>query len=135
MYVIITKFNIMVFITTKWLHQRFQCWVVEMKKLSRWSILNIYITIKKVLEIRKNLPTNLEEAGDSCFQSSVLEELNTVVRQVVRMPEFTDHISEIVSEGSIHEHSDCLKFHDSTCSWQQYYLVLSFLMTGNLYSD
>ena len=52
------------------------------------------------------------------------------------MPEFTDHISEVVSEGSVHlEHSDCLKIHDSTCSWQQYYPVLSFLMTGNLHSD
>ena len=43
-----------------------------------------------------------------------------------------DRISEVVSEGSIHvEHSNCLKIHDSTFS----YIVLSFLMTGNLYSD
>ena len=47
-----------------------------------------------------------------------------------------DRISEVVSEGSIHlEHSNCLKIHDSTCSWQKYYPVLSFLMTGNLHSD
>ena len=112
--------------TTEWLHKRFQSWVVGMKKSPRWSVLNIYITIKKI--IRK--------LGDSSFLSTVLEQLNTVARQVGRTPDFTDHISEVVSEGSIHlEHSDCLKIRDSTSSWQQYYPVLSFLMMGNLHSD
>ena len=31
----------------------------------------------------------LQEAGDSSFQSSVLEKLNTVARQVGQMPDFT----------------------------------------------
>ena len=52
------------------------------------------------------------------------------------MPEFTNHISEVVSEGSKQfELSDCLKIHDSSCSWQQYYPVLSFMAMGNLHSD
>ena len=46
-----------------------------------------------------------------------------------------DHNSEVVSEGSIHlEHSNCLKIHDSTCSLQQNYPVLSIMMTGNRHS-
>ena len=76
------------------------------------------------------------EAGDSSFQSSILEHLNTVASSVGLTQEFTDRISEVVSEGSIYlEHSKCLKIHDSTYSWQQYYPVLSFLMMGNLHSD
>ena len=123
--------------TMKWLHQRFQCWVVRMKKSPRWSVLNINITIKKFIrKLEKTYLPICRRQEISSFQSSVLEELNTVARQVGRTPDFMDHTSEVVSEGSIHlEHSDLLKIHDSTCSWQQYYQVLSFLMTGNLHSD
>ena len=122
--------------TMKWLHQRFQCWVVRMKKSPRWSVLNINITIKKIIRKLEKLTYQFVGGRRFSFQSSVLEELNTVARLVRRTPDFTDHTSEVVSEGSIHlEHSDRLKIHDSTCSWQQYYLVLSFLMTGNLHSD
>ena len=42
----ITKFNIRVLITTKWLHQRFRCWIVGKKKSPKWSVLNINITKK-----------------------------------------------------------------------------------------
>ena len=81
--------------------------------------------LKILLKARKNLPTNSQEAGHSSFLSSVLAELNTLARQVRLTPEFTDHISEVASEGSIYlVHSDYLKIHDSTCSWQQYYPVL-----------
>jgi len=50
--------------------------------------------------------------------------------------EIVNRISETVSTGSIHLHSSAdMKIHDSLCSWQQYYPVLSFLMTGNLHAD
>ena len=128
--------NIRVLMTMKWLHQRFQCWVVGIKKLLRWSVLNINITFKKSIRKLEKLTYQFAGGRNSSFQSSVLEELNTVARQVGRTPDVTDHISEVVLEGTTYlEHSDCLKFHDSTCSWQQYYPVLSFLMTGNLHSD
>ena len=52
------------------------------------------------------------------------------------MLKFTDHITVVVLEGSIHiEHTDCVKIHVSTCSWQKYYPVLSFFMTGNVHSN
>ena len=50
----ITKFSIRVLRTMKWLHQRFQCWVVRMKKSPRWSVLNINITIKKIIRKLEN---------------------------------------------------------------------------------
>ena len=74
-----------------------------MKKSLRWSVLNINITIKKVSESYKKLSYHLQEAGVSSFQSSVYEKLNTVARQVGVLPAFTDHISEVVSKGSIHQ--------------------------------
>ena len=45
----ITEFNIGVLMTMKWLHQKCHCWVVRMKKSPRWSVLNINITIKKII--------------------------------------------------------------------------------------
>ena len=106
-----------------------------MKKLLRWSVLN-NIMIKKIVRKLEKTYLPICRMQDSIFQSSVLEELYTVARQVGLMPDFKDHITEDVSEGSIHfEHSYCLKIHISSCSWQQYYPVLSILITGNLHSD
>ena len=45
-------------------------------------------------------------------------------------------LSAYVSSGSVgFSHSRTLRIHESTCSWNQYYPVLTFLFSGHLYAD
>ena len=48
----------------------------------------------------------------------------------------TATLTSCVSSGSIGlQHSDNLTIHDSLCSWRQYYPVISFLISGQLYAE
>ena len=62
--------------------------------------------------------------------------LIAAAQQVGLPQEFIHNIPQHISAGSVSlQHSDGLTIHDSTCSWRQYYPVLSFLMSEHLHSE
>lgn len=67
---------------------------------------------------------------------SMVERLVAVAKQVGMGFDFDD-LSEFVSGASVRmqQSGNPLRVHDSNCSWDQHYAVLSFLMNGHLYSE
>ncbi len=47
-----------------------------------------------------------------------------------------DTLSTFVSSGGDSlQYSECITIHNSSCSWQHYYTLLSFLINGHLHVD
>ena len=77
-----------------------------------------------------------ERECSSSRMKSLVGDLIAAAQQVGLPQEFIHNIPQHISAGSVSlQHSDGLTIHDSTCSWRQYYPVLSFLMSGHLHSE
>ncbi len=66
----------------------------------------------------------------------MVECLTTAARQARLPVEYLQSVPSLVSPGNVGlRHSNSLTIHNSTCSWRQYYPVLSFLISGHLHVE
>ena len=73
--------------------------------------------------------------GLSGHRLSTLENLFEVAQQLGIEHDFTT-LSRFVSSGSVgFQPSGSFQVHNTTCSWNQHYAVLSFLLNGHLHSE
>ncbi len=75
------------------------------------------------------------ELASTEIRLETVQRLSEVAQQVGLSLD-VDTLSTFVSSGSVSlQCSGCCTIHDSSCSWQQYYPVLSFLLNGHLHVD
>jgi len=68
--------------------------------------------------------------------ASLVDQLVTAAQQVGLPQSMLEQIPTGISDGSIGlQHSDSFRVHNSSCSWRQYYPVMSFLVSGQLHAD
>ena len=67
--------------------------------------------------------------------SRTIERLVEVAEQVGLPYNFSILSSYISGASVLFQTSNTFRIHDSTCSWRQYYPVLSFLLSGQLHAD
>ncbi len=71
---------------------------------------------------------------DSTLKDDLIDRLSLLCDDI-KFPH-DDMISTCTSTGTVSFcHSASLQMHHSSCSWKQYYPVLSFLISGHLYAD
>ena len=74
------------------------------------------------------------DSGPAPPESPSLPESSSLIN--LGLPYDFSTLSAYVSSGSVgFSHPGTLRIHESTCSWNQYYPVLTFLFSGQLYAD
>ncbi len=72
---------------------------------------------------------------ESTLKDDLIDQLSLLCDDI-KFPNDDDMISTCTSTGTVSFcHSQGLQIHQSSCSWKQYYPVLSFLMSSHLYAD
>ena len=97
-----------------------------------------YLLLMELTSNERNSSTMLSDPSPPPADPSVNATVQKLVQaaEQVGLPYDFSTLSAYVSSGSVgFSHPGTLRIHESTCSWNQYYPVLTFLFSGQLYAD